>query len=545
MLHGLMRLLRPGRKGSRAGGGSSLGVEALEPRDCPSAAADWPMYNHDPGGSRTDPAESVLSPAAVKQFGLSVRWQFDTAGSVSGTPAVVHRVVYDGDLDGNFYALRDARRHPVLLWQRNVGAPITGSPLVLALTRGKSEVIFGDQAGYVYGLDAATGAVDWRVLPNTTSSQMAIYGSAAPVALGGTTYVAIGVSSNEEGLAVTPDHPRFTSRGSVVLLNPASGQVVWQTYTITDAESAAGAAGATVWSTLTYDARTHTLYVTTGNNFGKPATPNSDAVLALDGATGRILWSTQATPGDTFIDQAGPSPSTPDFDFGDSPQVYRLRNGRTVVGAGQKSGVYYVLDAATGAVLHALPLEPGGALGGLFADTAVDQRAGLVLVNGINWPHPESTLPTGGDLFGVSLAGGRRHWDFQTPRSPDLTGVAVADGVVYFQSLLDGNLYALDERTGRLLAKALTAGSSSGPAVARGRLYEGTGFAFGANEVGEPNVSGSIVAVGLRLSGPAVDPGTRRAERQNMADILAALSLSQQASPRHAAPRRPNGAPRS
>jgi hypothetical protein len=108
--------------------------------------------------------------------------------------------------------------------------------------------------------------------------------------------------------------------------------------------------------------------------------------------------------------------------------------------------------------------------------------------------------------------------------------VAVADSVVYFQSLLDGNLYALDERTGRLLAKALTAGSSAGPAVARGRLYEGTGFAFGANEVGEPNVAGSIVAVGLRLSGPAVDPGTRRAQQQNQADILAALSLSQQAS---------------
>jgi polyvinyl alcohol dehydrogenase (cytochrome) len=531
MLHALRRFLGLARRAARPG--TKLWVEPLEPRDCPSATADWPMYNHDPAGSRMNPGESVLSPAAVGHSGLAVRWRFHTAGSVSGTPAVVHRVVYDGDLNGNFYALRDAGRRPVLLWQRNVGAPITDSPLVLSLSRRKSEVIFGDQAGYVYGLDAATGAVDWRVLPNTTSPEMAVYGSATPVALGGTTYVAIGVSSNEEGLAISPDHPRFTSRGSVVLLNPANGHVVWQTYTITDAESAAGAAGATVWSTPTCDARTHTLYVTTGNNFGKPATPASDAFLALDAATGRILWTTQATPGDTFTDQAGASPAAPDFDFGDSPQVYRLPNGQTVVGAGQKSGVYYVLDAATGRVLHALPLEQGGDLGGFFADTAVDRRGGLVLLNGIDWPHPETTLPTAGDLFAVSLAGGRRRWAFRTPRSPNLTGVAVADGVVYFQSLLDGDLYALDERTGRLLARTLTAGSSGGPAVSRGRLYEGTGFAFGANAVGEPNVSGSIIAVGLRSSGPAVDPGTRLAEQQNMADILAALTLHQQAAARH------------
>ena len=484
------------------------------------------MYNHDPAGSRVNPGESVLSPDAVSRFGLSVRWRFNTPGSVSGTPAVVHRVIYDGDLGGNFYALRDAGRRPVLLWQRNVGAPITDSPLVVSLRPGKSEVIFGDQGGYVYGLDAATGAVDWRVRPNTTGPNMAVYGSATPVALGGTTYVAIGVSSNEEGLPLSSSHPRFSSRGSVVLLDPSTGHMIWQTYTITDAEAAAGASGATVWSTPTYDRQTHTLYVTTGNNFSAPATPTSDAVLALDAATGRILWTTQATPGDTYDGLGNASPSAPDLDFGDSPQVYKLPNGHKVVGAGQKSGVYYVLDAATGRVLHALALEPGGALGGLFADTAVDPQAGLVLANGVNWPHPETTLPVGGDLFAVSLAGTRKRWGFQTPHSPDLTGVAVADGVVYFQSLLDGNLYALDERSGRLLARAPTAGSSSGPAVAGGRLYEGTGFAFGANEVNEPNVSGSIVAVGLHFSGPAVDPGTRLAEQQNMAAILGALSLS-------------------
>jgi polyvinyl alcohol dehydrogenase (cytochrome) len=502
-----------------------LTVEELERRDCPSSPGDWPMFNHDPAGSRVNPATSALSLTAVAHQGLAVRWRFNTPASVSGTPAVVGRVVYDGDLAGNFYALRDTARGPLLLWQRNVGASITGSPLVQAIGPHKQEVIFGDQAGFVDALDAATGNLDWRVRPNTTNPEMAIYGSATAVALGNTTYVALGVASNEEGDAITPTHPRFTSRGSVVLLDPSNGRIVWQTYLVTDAESAAGASGAPVWSTPTFDRQSGMLYVTTGNNYSLPATPTSDAFVALHVTTGRILWTTQTTAGDTFTDQAGASPSRPDFDFGDSPQVYRLPNGHKVVGAGQKSGVYFVLDAATGRVLHSRALEPGGALCGLFADTAVDQRSGLVLVNGINWPNPGTSLPTRGDLFAVSLNGSRRIWDFQTPISPNITGVAVANGVVYFQSLLNGELFALDEKTGALLAKAVTAGSSSGPAIAHGSLYEGAGFAFGANLVNEPNVSGSIVAIGLRGSRPAVSAATRRAEQQNMADILRALSL--------------------
>jgi polyvinyl alcohol dehydrogenase (cytochrome) len=335
--------------------------------------------------------------------------------------------------------------------------------------------------------------------------------------------VAIGISSNEEGVPLSASHPRFTSRGSVVLLNPVNGSIVWQTYTITDAQAAAGASGATVWSTPTYDRRTGVLYVTTSNNFSSPATPTSDAILALDAATGRILWDTQATPNDTSNGLSVPMGPTADVDFGDSPQVYKLPSGRDVVGAGQKTGVYYVLDAHSGKVLHAIPLEPSGDLGGLFADTAVDAPAGLVLANGIDWPHPETTLPVGGDLFGITLAGTRRRWAFHTSGSPNFTGVAVADGVVYFQSLVNGDLYALDEHSGALLAKTLTAGSSSGPAVAHGSIYLGTGFAFGVNEVNEPSVSGSIVALSLGRSRAAVARATLLAEAQNQADIVRAL----------------------
>ena len=236
------------------------------------------MYTHDPSGSRV--SDSGPSPSAVAHSGLGVRWRFNTAGSISGTPAVVNGVVYDGDTKGNFYAIRDSPSGPALLWQANVGAPITDSPLILQLTPEKSEVIFGDQAGHIYGLDATTGDIDWKVQPNTTSPEVAIYSSPTPIILNNRTYVAIGIASNEEGVPLSPTHPSFTFRGSVVLLDPTrNGKTIWQTYTI-DTTQYPGASGAAIWSTPTYDPRTGTLYVTTGNNYSTPATPTSDAIIA-------------------------------------------------------------------------------------------------------------------------------------------------------------------------------------------------------------------------------------------------------------------------
>jgi len=93
--------------------------------------------------------------------------------------------------------------------------------------------------------------------------------------------------------------------------------------------------------------------------------------------------------------------------------------------------------------------------------------------------------------------GSRELWHFPTPGSPNLSGVAGTHGVVYFQSLHGGTLYALDERTGAKLAPVLTGGAHSGPAVANGRLFLGTGPTFGRiAQISDPGAPG-IVAVGL------------------------------------------------
>ena len=70
-----------------------------------------------------------------------------------------------------------------------------------------------------------------------------------------------------------------------------------KTGTTTAGTDTFGPSGAGVWSTPTVDAARGVLYVTTGDNYSEPATATSDAIMALDLKTGRILWSQQTTSG--------------------------------------------------------------------------------------------------------------------------------------------------------------------------------------------------------------------------------------------------------
>ena len=477
---------KPGKRAAAVA--SLLGVltlasaqQALAGDGSPHPQGGWTMSNYDPEGTRYNSAEHQLGPRNVG--GLKVLWRVPTSGTVTGTPAVSDGVVYAGDLNGDVYAVR---ADGTVLWTTHVIGRVSASIAVI-----RDTLVFGDLAGYIYGLDPRTGAIRWKIRPNPHPIA-AIYGSATQVGK----YFAIGTTIDAEEPGV-PASAAAGGSGSVLLADPSDGRVIWQTYTVTQAELAQGATGADVWSTPAYDERSGMLYVATGNNFNPPVTPTEDAIIGLDARTGQIRWVDQAYNQDIF-----PTPGSPqqdvDYDFGDSPHIYQLAGGETVVGAGNKDGTYYVVDAATGAPVHQLQVEPGGLLGGLFATAAVHND--VVFANGINWPGHDLVTgvpPTAGDLIAIAGDGSRELWRFTTPGSPDLSGVAVANGVIYFQSMTDGNLYALDERTGAELAHVLTGGAHSGPAVVGGRIYLGTGVTAGRIKAFDYPGTPGIVAVGL------------------------------------------------
>jgi len=105
----------------------------------------------------------------------------------------------------------------------------------------------------------------------------------------------------------------------------------------------------------------------------------------------------------------------------------------------------------------------------------------VVYANTSNWPNSlAGGTPVGGKIVALSFSGNSlvTVWSFSTPNSPNLSGTAVANGVVYFQSALNGTLYALDAATGQQLTRVTTGGQMSGPSVSRGQVYVGTGNAL-------------------------------------------------------------------
>jgi polyvinyl alcohol dehydrogenase (cytochrome) len=431
------------------------------------------MYNHDAAGTRCNPMERKLNPDSVR--GLKVKWVFPTAGDVYGTPSVVDGIVYVGDTSGTFYALKNSETGAIVVWTANVGSPITDSALVT-----DKMVIFGDLAGYIHGLNRDNGKEAWPPVQPDSNGTAAFFGS--PILVRG--QVVIGISSTEHPLDL-----KLSFRGSVVQLDPNTGNKVWQTYVTED-----GSSGASIWSTPTYDAETDLVYVTTGNNYTGPGTDGGDAFIALEGATGKIVWKRQIVQNDIN--------GSIEADIGDSPQVYRLPGGRKVVGAGEKKiGVYSVVDAQNGDVVQQIRVVPDCTDSlGLFADSAISD--GVVFVNGVNCliPAKPPSVPPTGVVAALksdndSKDGLKKLWEFTSLFAPVLSGLAVANGVVYAHtSGLFGTLYAFDAETGRVLAGVLTSGGISGPSISHGMIYVGTGTKFAS---GFGLLPPGIVAIGL------------------------------------------------
>ena len=133
--------------------------------------------------------------------------------------------------------------------------------------------------------------------------------TASPVLYRDRLYVS--VASLEEGAGTSPRYPCCTFRGSVVALRAAGGDVAWKTYTIAEPPAPTrlspagvqmhGPSGAGVWNAPTIDPPRNALYVGTGNNYSRPATTTSDAVMAMDLDSGKVLWTQQVLADDAWL----------------------------------------------------------------------------------------------------------------------------------------------------------------------------------------------------------------------------------------------------
>src|SRR6185312_13339748 len=221
-----------------------------------------------------------------------------------------------------------------------------------------------------YAVSAATGTLLWK---KKVDNHPAAVLTAAAAVHDGVLYIPI--SSFEEAMAASPQYACCTFRGSVVALDAATGDQLWKTYTIEEqhAADAHGPSGAAVWSTPTSDIAHNLLYIATGDNYSEPPSKTSDAVLALDAKTGKIVWSQQLTAGDVYnigcdiqLKKNCPAGEGNDFDFGQPPILVSLASDKRVLILGQKSGIVHALDPdAQGKPLWSQRVGKGGKLGGI------------------------------------------------------------------------------------------------------------------------------------------------------------------------------------
>ena len=217
--------------------------------------------------------------------------------------------------------------------------------------------------------------------------------------------------------------------------------------------------------------------------------------MALDLKTGYVAWAAHTLPGDVstnFIHDEGP-----DYDFGQGPILFTTEvDGRpmTLLGVGQKSGVYWALDPTSGRVVWRTEVGPGSRLGGMMWGSAADGRRIYVSIG--NGHHDPVTIPsdtgkplttTGGFWAALDAATGKILWRTPDPRDVDVGALTVGDGVVYAGSMAPRgeNMYALDAATGALRWSFSSGGSvAGGPAVVGGAVYWGSGYRKSAASTG-------------------------------------------------------------
>lgn len=488
-----------------------------------SAKSDWNGF----GAGLTNTRFQDKDPAGISVSDvpkLRLRWAFGL-GDVTdarGQPVVVGGRLFAGTADGKLYSL-DAKTG-CLYWVFEADGPIRSGVIVGATdsSETQSTVFFGDAKANAYAIDTVTGKLVWKT---HLEDHYAAVITAAPNLYRGVVY--FGVSSFEELFGAVANYECCTFRGSVVALEAASGKPVWKTYTIGRVARPTkktktgvqrwGPSGAAVWSTPTIDLKRDTLYVSTGDNYSDPPTRTSDAILALDRDTGKILWSRQMTANDAFtvdcldpVKTNCPKSNGPDLDFGQPPILVSLSNGKRALVIGQKSGVAHALDPdRQGKVLWQTRLGKGGPLGGIQWGSAADEHYMYVALSDVGFkdvkdPANPAALKTeldpgrGGGLFALQLLTGNKVWSAIPPVcgerkacSPAQSAAVSAIPGVVFSGSVDGHFRAYASATGDIIWDYDTAREydgvneqkthggaidGGGPAVAGGMVYVYSGY---------------------------------------------------------------------
>ena len=500
----------------RAFGTSAAGDAATMTNQCaakplgdPLAGPAWNGWGVDAANTRFQPAAAAgLTTATVPQLALKWAFGFPEGRQAFGQPTVVGGRIYVGSDNGYVYALDAATG--CVYWSYRAKAGVRTAITVARVNAGASRfaVFFGDIRANVYAIDAETAALIWtkHADPHPVARI-----TGAPAFHDGRLFVP--VSSIEEAMGGNPAYQCCSFRGSVIAFDASTGEQRWQSFTISEAAVPMrktstgtqlwGPAGAAVWSAPTIDPQRGRIYISTSNGYTYPAVNTTDAVMALDLASGKRLWTRQLTPNDAYVIGCGPNAKSetcpqetgPDFAVGTSPILRSLPGGRRILAVGQKSGIAWGIDPDDGTVVWQHRVGQGTPLGGIEWGGAADDRL-------VYYPNADGLLgmKAAGGLAAIRLATGEREWwappiatcpDQTMKCIPAQSAAASAIPGVVFSGATDGMMRAYNAADGKVLWEFATArdfetvngvkargGSINGPGatIVGGMVYTTSGY---------------------------------------------------------------------
>ena len=362
LLHGCGRTADPpaGAESRPAGwidAGRLAGIDA-EP-------GAWLTGGRDQQQSYYSPLEQI-NRENVSRLGFAWQYEIGSEHGFEATPIVVDGIMYTSGAGGAVYAIDAASGAEQWKFEPELDASFMRKACCGVVNRGvavwRGRVYVGTLDGYLYALNAADGAVAWKV--DTFTDRERGY------TITGAPYIA------RDMVIIGNAGAEFDARGYVTAYDLDKGAQRWRFFTVPgdpklgfehpELEKAAASwdpqslwqvgLGGTVWDAMAYDPELDLLYVGTGNAAPYPRKLRSPAggdnlylasILALDPRDGRMVWYYQTTPADNWDFTATQKMILTDLEIGGRK--------RQVILQAPKNGFFYVLDRRTGELISAEP----------------------------------------------------------------------------------------------------------------------------------------------------------------------------------------------
>jgi quinoprotein glucose dehydrogenase len=351
-----------------------------------SGVTEWRFYGGDQGGTRYSPLRQIDAGNVGR---LERAWVYHTGelslglatssfqASFSATPLVVGGVMYLTTPSSRVIALDAETGRELWKFDPQERAQTRGfnSHRGVAYWEGKASggkgrdrrILYGTVDGKLVALDASTGkpradfggggAVDLRAGMNAAGGDDPTWGArvtSPPAVYKDLVIVGWGL----------PESPATGPSGDVRAYNVRTGTLVWTFHTVPrpgefghetwEGDSWKGRSGANVWSMMSVDEKRGMVFLPVGSPtydfYGgdrKGRNLFGNSLVALDAATGRLVWYFQAVHHDLW-----------DYDLPAQPVLFHWRGeGRVVpaVALITKMGFVFVLDRLTGRPLF--PVE--------------------------------------------------------------------------------------------------------------------------------------------------------------------------------------------